>query len=84
MHTGRIARTRSSILRSSLAAIVLLSATLFAQTGAYVSFDAPGAGTGQNEGTFSTSINRQGWIGGTVTGNYTDANGAAHGWVGGP
>ena len=40
-------------------------------------FDAPGAGTGKNQGTFSFSINR----GGSTTGMFSDAKSVYHGFV---
>lgn len=68
MQYRRLAQRQSSrtICLALLAAIVSLGTTLLAQTGQYVSFDAPGAGGGNNQGTFPVSINRQGWIGGTI------------------
>ena len=32
----------------------------------FISFDAPGAGTGSGQGTYPTAIARHGWIGGTL------------------
>jgi hypothetical protein len=49
-----------------LAATMTLSPRASAQLSQYVSFDAPDAGTGSNQGTFPSCINQQGWIGGTV------------------
>jgi len=48
-----------------------------AATGMISGFDAPGAGTGRNQGTFPASIN----AGGDVAGMYADANNAYHGFV---
>jgi hypothetical protein len=45
--------------------------------GAFITFDAPGAGTGFFQGTFPASINQAG----DVTGNYVDANDMGHGFV---
>ena len=67
MQSERLAQRQS--LRTvclALLAIVSFGTTLLAQTGQYVSFDAPGAGGGNNQGTFPNSINSQGWIGGTI------------------
>jgi len=63
-----------------LASILTLGANAFAQTlppSQYISFDAPNAGTGQYQGTGPSSINRQGWIGGTVV----YSTGASHGFL---
>jgi uncharacterized membrane protein len=43
----------------------------------YISFDAPGAGTGPDQGTFPTAITRNGFIGVTVK----DNNSFSHGFV---
>lgn len=48
-----------------------------AATGSITEFDAPGAGTVKNQGTFPASIN----VGGDVAGMYFDANNAYHGFV---
>jgi hypothetical protein len=45
--------------------------------GTFITFDAPGAGTGLFQGTFPASINEAG----DITGNYVDANGLGHGFV---
>jgi hypothetical protein len=45
--------------------------------GMFITFDAPGAGTGFFQGTFPASINEAG----DITGNYVDANGVGHGFV---
>lgn len=45
--------------------------------GAITTFDAPGAATGNFEGTFAVGINPSG----EITGNYDDANGVVHGFV---
>lgn len=52
-------------------------APLAAQTAAFVSFEAPDAGTRNGEGTVGIGINKSG----TVTGYYIDASGNAHGLV---
>jgi len=45
--------------------------------GTFVTFDAPGAGTGFFQGTFPASINEAG----DITGSYDDANGVSHAFV---
>jgi hypothetical protein len=45
--------------------------------GSFITFDAPGAGTGFFEGTFPASINQAG----DITGSYVDANGVGRGFV---
>jgi hypothetical protein len=51
----------------TLAVTLTLAASAFAQLPTkYLSFDAPGAGTGYGQGTFPTSINQDGWVAGTV------------------
>jgi hypothetical protein len=65
---------------ATLAAILTLGINALAQQTApsgYLSFDAPQAGTGSSQGTFPSSINRQGWIGGTVV----YSTGASHGFL---
>ena len=57
---------------------------LRAPDGAFTTFDAPGAGTGDGQGTFAPifgfNINPQG----TITGNYIDASNVSHGFVRAP
>jgi hypothetical protein len=48
-----------------------------ARAGTIISFDAPGAGTGPAQGTFSLSMNSAG----IITGNYIDAKNVFHGFV---
>ena len=48
-----------------------------AATGTITPFDAPNAGTAKNQGTFAVSIND----GGAITGIYSDANTAEHGFL---
>jgi hypothetical protein len=45
--------------------------------GTFITFDAPGAGTGFGQGTSPASINQAG----DITGDYADANGVGHGFV---
>jgi hypothetical protein len=45
--------------------------------GNFTSFDAPGAGTGEAQGTFATGINAAG----DITGYFYDANSVGHGYV---
>jgi hypothetical protein len=42
-----------------------------------ITFDAPGAGTGPNQGTFAYAIN----LGSTIMGFYLDASNVYHGFV---
>ena len=58
--------------RSQEAAATPDSATL-----AYTTFEVPGAGTGENQGTAALSINASG----EITGIYIDANGLLHGFL---
>lgn len=55
--------------------------TLFAQpapqVGSFTTIDAPGGGTGSGQGTYLTAINASG----VITGYYTDANYANHGFL---
>src|ERR1019366_6375757 len=44
---------------------------------AFITFEAPGAGTGAGQGTYASSINRAG----AITGDYRDASGTFHGFV---
>ena len=57
---------------------------LRAPGGAFTTFDVPGAGTGDGQGTFAPvfgfNINPQG----TITGNYIDASNVSHGFVRAP
>src|SRR5439155_14500922 len=58
--------------------------SLPAPHGTFTTFDAPGAGTGDGQGTFAPvfgfNINSQG----TITGNYIDASNVSHGFVRAP
>jgi hypothetical protein len=45
--------------------------------GTFITFDAPGAGTGRVQGTFPADINQAG----DITGSYVDANYVSHGFV---
>jgi hypothetical protein len=58
------------------AGLVLLFCGL-ARAGSITPFDAPGAGTGSFQGTFPAAINPAG----TITGFFTDASFASHGFV---
>jgi hypothetical protein len=69
-------------LRSSLFALIVtcgLMAIAFGQD-PFISFDAPGAGTGAFQGTIPTCINRDGWIAGTIV----DSANAYHGFLRSP
>jgi len=48
-----------------------------ASSGAFTEFDAPDAGTGQNQGTFALSVDASD----DVAGQYSDSNTAIHGFV---
>jgi hypothetical protein len=48
--------------------------------GVFTVFDAPGAGTGYQQGTLPNSINDAG----AITGYYLDADASSHGFVRGP
>lgn len=45
--------------------------------GTFITFDVPGAGTGDRQGTFPASINQAG----DIAGSYVDANGVSHSFV---
>jgi hypothetical protein len=63
-------------LPAMLAAMLMLSISAFAQLPTnYLSFDAPGSGTGSSQGTFPTAINQDGWIAGTVINDSSLASG---------
>jgi len=47
------------------------------QNGSFTTFDAPGAGTGADQGTFSFAISP----GGEITGFYFDGTNASHGFL---
>jgi hypothetical protein len=53
------------------------TATCAFPTATITTFDAPSAGTGPNQGTFPTRINKAG----TIEGYYTDANNVNHGFL---
>ena len=53
------------------------SASCALADGKITTFEAPGAGTGQLQGTAGISINAAG----VITGTYLDANSAFHGFV---
>jgi hypothetical protein len=63
--------------RVFLAALLLCTASLLAQTRAFITFDAPDAGVGTNQGTFPTGMNNKRVIAGT----YTDSARNSHGFV---
>jgi uncharacterized membrane protein len=52
-------------------------ASLAAQTPSFVFFDAPGAGSGDEQGTVSAALNQSG----VVTGHYVDSARATHGFL---
>src|SRR6266700_3739366 len=64
---------------AALTAVLTLGTSVYGQgtPTKYVSFDAPKAGTGANEGTYPSAINGNGWIGGTVV----YSTGFSHGFL---
>ena len=54
-----------------------LGVSASAQEGTFVTFDAPGAGTGADQGTYAQAVNPAG----VITGYYYDTNSFAHGFV---
>jgi len=58
-------------------AMLLCSASLFGQNGSFTSFDAPGAGTGPQQGTYPADIN----LNGAIAGYYADDAGIRHGFI---
>jgi hypothetical protein len=65
------ARNRAAVAIGMLCLVVPLTAQTF------LTFDAPGAGTGKGQGTFPTSINQNG----VIAGSYTDSGGQIHAFV---
>ena len=63
---------------SSLMLCLLLQVSSFAAT--FTTIDAPGAGTGVEQGTIASSINNVG----AITGNYADASNISHGFLRAP
>src|SRR5207253_9949412 len=65
-------------------ATIVIHGFLPAPHATFTTFDAPGAGTGDGQGTFAPifgfNINPQG----TITGNYIDASNVSHGFVRAP
>src|SRR5437667_337320 len=81
--------SRKSIgrLRSTLAVCLTLatlglglSADAQARNTTFITFDAPGAGTGAFQGTFALDINQAG----AIAGETTDASNVSHGFVRAP
>jgi hypothetical protein len=66
-----------AILGSTVLAMTILVAPLLAQTGNFVTIDAPGAGTLQNQGTTANVINQSG----VIAGYYVDTVYDYHGFV---
>jgi hypothetical protein len=54
-----------------------INATVGPQTPSIMTFNAPGAGTGSNQGTYALNITKAG----EIAGEYVDGNNAAHGFV---
>src|SRR5215467_1555115 len=63
-----------SIISSTMLCL-LLRVSSFANT--FTTIDAPGAGTGVEQGTIASSINNLG----AITGNYADASNVNHGFL---
>jgi hypothetical protein len=76
-HNLRFSSARFSKLCQFVVAAALSVAPVAAQKSVFVSFDAPDAGTGNNEGTAPSSINQRG----DIAGVYLDANNIEHGFV---
>src|SRR5437764_1008413 len=72
---GRFSRLLAVALCGLLLVGVCLSAS--AQSFTFTTFEAPGAGTASDQGTFGASINNSG----VSTGYYVDAGGAQHGYL---
>lgn len=66
------------ILMLILSACIAATAWSHANAQQLISFDAPNAGTGQNQGTVAYGINLKG----TITGIVTDSSNGTHGFVG--
>jgi hypothetical protein len=66
-----------SIVASLISVLPLCTASIFAQTPAFTSFDAPDAGTGIGQGTLPIAINQKGVIAGT----YYDSSNNGHGFL---
>jgi hypothetical protein len=70
--------TTSLFLRLSFTiATFFCTTSLFAQTSTFTSFDAPGAGTGIDQGTFPVAINSEG----VIAGYYFDNSQVSHGFL---
>jgi hypothetical protein len=77
--------TLSNIRKHRFSVLVLFCGCLLFGSGGcpahaqatFVSIDAPGAGTGQGQGTFPLAINRSG----VIVGYFTDASGMEHGFI---
>lgn len=67
----------SIVFQTSFTALVLCTASLFAQTPSFVTFDAPDAGTGQSQGTIPIGITKDG----AIAGYYYDSAGFTHGFL---
>src|SRR5207244_5679961 len=81
-NTGRVEMRVLAAIVKLLAGIfvcaALVSSTALAQNSPpVITFDAPGAGTAQGQGTWATAIN----AGGVIAGHYVDSNRACHGFT---
>src|SRR5438270_13772942 len=75
-HAARMALRFLLTCLAVSASLFLISANAQVRTPSqYISFDAPNAGTGNNQGTFPTAINAQNWIAGTVINSSSEGHG---------
>jgi len=71
-------RSRSLALVIAMAAVAALACAAQASAQKIISFDAPNAGTGANQGTIAYGINLEG----VITGRVTDSSYGTHGFAG--
>ncbi len=71
-------RSKSLALVIAMAVVAALACAAQASAQKIISFDAPNAGTGANQGTVAYGIN----LGGVITGRVTDSSFGTHGFVG--
>jgi hypothetical protein len=75
-YTPRRKSLKLSVVSFAIAALLSIT-PLLGQTSTFLSFDAPGAGTGIGQGTFPVAIN----AGGVIAGWYFDSSFVSHGFV---
>jgi hypothetical protein len=78
IHSKLCSKLRSSPLLLAIAFVAALAIGVPASAQKIISFDAPNAGTAQNQGTVALGINLEG----TITGCVTDSSYGKHGFVG--